>query len=50
LRHDYRAIHAASFDEISLNGCAPIRHANIIMSCRKQVAPPARGLNISEAS
>jgi hypothetical protein len=23
-QRDYRAIHAASFDEISLNGCAPI--------------------------
>ena len=27
LRRDYRAIHAASFDEISLNGCAPIPSA-----------------------
>jgi hypothetical protein len=48
---DYRAIDAASFDEISLNGCAPIPsagagmvrhcHTNVAL-CEDHVAPMPR--------
>jgi hypothetical protein len=37
---DYRTIHAASFDEISLNGCAPIPSAGagMVRHCHTNVA------------